>query len=142
MYPGGLGGTGGPVTQPCVALSVSTEDAPDATSITQRVLPGYYGISLRDGWRLEQLAGMGWEPVQTALLLTPAAQNVYVWDQSRVDVRYSFGVDGTLIDFQHGDIVITIDVRRPEESGNVAGFGGAGLAGTTAATPAGSAAVP
>jgi hypothetical protein len=143
MYPGGLGGTGGSVNQLCTAVSLSTEDAPDATTITQRVLPGSYTVSLRDGWRLERLAGMTWEPVQTVVLISPATQYVYVWDQSYVEVRYSFGVDGTLIDFQHGDIAITIDVRRPEESGNTAGFPSAGAAGAIFfPTPAGSGAVP
>jgi hypothetical protein len=131
MFPGGYAGVGGAVASQCVNLSLSTESAPDAaTSITQRVLPGYYSVSLRTGWRLEQLAGMTWQPVDQVLLLSPAVQNVYVWDHSYTELRYSFGVDGQLIDFQYGDITITIDVRRPEESGGVAGYAGFGSAGS------------
>jgi hypothetical protein len=49
------------------------------------------------------------------VLLSPAAQYVYIYHQSTTYVNYAFGVDGKLIDFRHGDIDISISIERPAD---------------------------
>ncbi|MEY4575722.1 MAG: hypothetical protein RL701_425 [Pseudomonadota bacterium] len=120
-YPGpypypyaGSGSAGTPAN--CLQTSLSSEDDLDAPYITKRVLPGYYTVTLQPGWHLEELQSGGtWTPIENALLLSAASQSLYVWDQGAAYANYAFGVDGTLIDFRHGDINISISVTRPDE---------------------------
>lgn len=108
----------------CSTFELSSEDDLDAPSVSKRVLPGYYTIVLLDGWHLERASTGGWADVDRALLLSPKVQQQYVWDQGAAYVNYSFGVDGDLIDFRHGDINIGISVQTPGEVGSTGGYGG------------------
>ena len=105
-FPGDAGGT----------VIVSSETNPDATSIRTRLLPGYYTVRLHDpGWSLEKVTPAGDEPVAQSVLLSPATQSAYIYDRYNTAVDYRFGVDGTLIDFRHGDLDIGISIEHPDE---------------------------
>ena len=56
------------------------------------------------------------ERVQKAVLLSPTQQYVYVYDRGTSDVYFSFGVDGDLIDLQHGSLRIGITIEQGDES--------------------------
>jgi hypothetical protein len=47
------------------------------------------------------------------VLLSPATQYACICDRGNTAVDYRFGVDGTLIDFRHGDL--DIGIGHPDE---------------------------
>lgn len=105
-YPGDGGGT----------VTLSSDTDPDATTISTRLLPGSYLVTLEDpGWSLAKVTPQGDEPVAQSVLLSAASQYAYVYDRWTTQVNYSFGVDGTLIDFRHGDLDISISVEHPDD---------------------------
>jgi hypothetical protein len=126
-YGGAAGSTGGsgPGQE---AVTVSSETDPDEPTIRTRLSPGSYYVSLHDpGWSLERLTPSGPEPVEESVLLSDATQYVYVYDRSISQVNYTFGVDGTRIDFRYGDLDIGITIERPGDQ--PPGTGGAGTGG-------------
>ena len=101
-------------------ITLSTETDPDASTLTARVLPGTYTVTLSNRlWFLEKLTDEGYEPVDKAVLLSEASQYVYVYDRSTTDLYFTFGVGGEVIDFRHGDININIRIEHPDEDGGV-----------------------
>jgi hypothetical protein len=102
--------------------TVSSETDPDATNITTRVLPGAYTVTLEPGWFLEKVTAAGGERVSQSVLLSPSTVYTWVYDRGTAEVIYSFGVDGTLIDFRHGDLSIGFDIEHPNEDAG-AGLG-------------------
>ena len=107
--------------------TVSSETDPNATTITTRVLPGEYLVTLDRGWFLEKVTPTGSERVSQAILLSPSTVYTWVYDRGTAEVTYSFGVDGALIDFRHGDLKIGFDIEHPNEEpdgGTVAVDGG------------------
>jgi len=99
--------------------TISSETDPDAPSIRTRLLPGSYNLNLTPGWYLEKLSPGGAERVAQSVLLSSPSQYVYIYDRNTTSVNYSFGVDGALIDFRHGDLDISISIEHPD-----AGAGG------------------
>ena len=104
--------------------TVSSDTDPDATSISTRVLPGAYTVTLEGGWFLEKITGTGGERVDQSILLSPSTQYAYVYDRGTADVTYTFGVDGILIDFRHGSLNIGFNVEHPNEDAGVPADGG------------------
>jgi hypothetical protein len=95
---------------------VSSETDPDAATITERLVPGYYGVSLiSEDWYLERLEEGGWSRVEQAVLLSERYQYAYIYNQSTSLVAYRFGVDGELIDFRSGELQIGIEIEQPGE---------------------------
>jgi hypothetical protein len=103
------GGTPPPPT------TLSTETDPDADRLTARLLPGGYRVALEGDWYLERLGPNGPQRVQQAVLLTNAVQYAYIYDGWNYDLDFRFGVDGTLIDFRHGDLNVDISIELPGE---------------------------
>jgi hypothetical protein len=104
--------------------TVSSDTDPDATTISTRLLPGAYTVTLDNGWFLEKVTATGAERVDQSILLSPSSQYTYVYDRQTTDVIYTFGVDGTLIDFRLGSLNIGFNVEHPNEDGGVQADGG------------------
>ena len=101
-------------------ITLSTEADPDAATLTARLVPGTYTVTLSNRlWYLERLTEEGYEQVEQAVLLSPAQNYVYVYDRGTSDVFFTFGVDGEVIDFRHGDVRINILIQTPDEDGGV-----------------------
>lgn len=121
-YAWGGGYDGGTPQPPTV---VSTEDDPDAERLSVRLVPGQYRVSLGGDWYIERLTATGPERVEQVVLLTESSQYAYVGQDWNYDLEFRFGVDGTLIDFRHGDLNIDISIELPGEgpAGYDAGYG-------------------
>lgn len=117
---GGAGGGGGNY----FFDSASTETDPDATVITKRLVPGWYYMTLMQGWRIEQLTPSGPVAVEQSVLLSEATQYTYVYHGGTSDVFYRFGVGGEIIDFRSGDLNIQVEFELPGEGQSQGGFGG------------------
>lgn len=129
-FPESAGGEGGASTSGYYySQVVSTETNPTAPVITQRVVPGTYYVSfdVSQPWYIEHVTAGGAERVARAVLLSNSYQYVAVYDRATTSVYYQFGIDGGVLDFRHGDLVIGISVERPDEggSGGQPGFAGA-----------------
>lgn len=94
-------------------LTVSSEDNPNATSISVNVEEGYYGVQLKPGWRLEKLDGGSATDV-LATLLSSDTQQVYVYRRSSTNVAYEFGLGDRSIWF-NGKLNIGIRVQEPDD---------------------------
>jgi hypothetical protein len=137
-------GAGGGYVSNCTTVSVSSEDDLDATTITKRLVPGYYNVTLEAGWYLEQASPSGWNRVEKVVLLSPISQSTYVWENGVSQVFYAFGAGGDLIDFRHGDVQIGIQVEHPGDNncfGGTAGIQG-WVAGGGACLPIGGGSAP
>jgi len=100
---------------------LSTEDDPNADQLTTRLVPGYYRVTLGGDWYIERLGAGGPERVQQVVLLDEATQFTYVGQDWNNELRFAFGVDGTLIDFRHGDLTIDISIELPGDGPRDAG---------------------
>jgi hypothetical protein len=92
---------------------LSTEDDPNANQLTVRLVPGQYRVTLGGDWYIERLSAGGAERVQQVVLLDDPSQFTYVSQNWNSELHYQFGVDGTLIDFRHGDLTIDIGIELP-----------------------------
>jgi hypothetical protein len=102
-------------------ITLSSETNPLASSITTRLAPGTYTVTLSNRlWYLERLSSNGPERVEDAVLLSEASVYTYVYDRGTSDVYFTFGVDGELIDFRAGKLRINIAIELPDEDGGVA----------------------
>jgi hypothetical protein len=96
--------------------TVSSDADPDATTIKARLLPGSYGVTLLNtDWFLEKVTPTGGERVAKSVLLSAVSQYAYIYNRSTTEVDFEFGVDGSLIDFRHGELNIGISVEHPDE---------------------------
>jgi hypothetical protein len=93
------------------ALTFSTEDDPDRTAITQRLVPGSYSLTLSSTWRLERLAADGTTVPVTALLLSTNPQTVAIEPSEVTRVALRFGVAGGPVELGDGDLAIGVDVE-------------------------------
>jgi hypothetical protein len=106
---------------------VSSDDEPNASVITEKLVPGSYYVTLYSGtWYLERLTSSGPERVQQAVLLSEPTQYAYVRDGGTSSLYYTFGVDGQLIDFRSGELNININIEHPGEQPSGGGYGGEG----------------
>lgn len=102
------------------STTLSTETDPNAPRIETRLVPGQYSVSLGNHlWYLEKLTADGPERVEHAVLVSSAYQYAYIYDRGTTDVYFTFGVNGELIDFQHGKLRIGIKIALPEDDGGV-----------------------
>ena len=133
-YGGGYAGTGagGTGESQCISTTLSSEDDPDSAVITKRLVPGSYNVSLRGGWRLEEMTEQGPQPIAKAVLLSSSNQYVYVWDRGQATAFFQFGVNGDLIDFRYGDLNIEIQVEQPGDHDCYYGYAGFGYGGAGA----------
>jgi len=92
---------------------VSTETDPDADRISVRLTPGPYRVTLGGDWYIERLSSAGAERVEQVVLLGEPMQYAYVGQDWYYDLEFRFGVDGTLLDFRHGDLNIDIAIELP-----------------------------
>jgi hypothetical protein len=93
------------------ALTFSTEDDLDRTAITQRLVPGSYGLALSSTWRLERLAADGATVPVTALLLSTNPQTFAIEPGEVTRVALRFGVAGGPVQLGDGDLEIGVDVE-------------------------------
>ncbi|MEY4512461.1 MAG: hypothetical protein RLZZ450_4583 [Pseudomonadota bacterium] len=92
---------------------LSTEDDPTADQLTVRLVPNSYRVTLGGDWYIERLTANGAERIQQVVLLNGDSQYAYVNQDWNTEIHFQFGVDGTLIDFRHGDLNIDIDIELP-----------------------------
>jgi hypothetical protein len=136
----GSGGSGGNDV-----VLVSSEDDPDATSISVSLEEGTYYVQLLPGWHFEKESPTGTEVVE-ATLLSGETQWVWVSRQSTSFAEFQFGLGDREL-WLNGQL--NIGVRLYEDPSEIGGYGGssggfAGGAGTgavwgTAGTAAGGA---
>ncbi len=123
--------------------TVSSEEDMNSPLITRRLVPGYYYVTLENSdWFIERVLPSGIEPVEQAVLLSPAYQGAYVWNQGSSTVVYNFGVDGDIIDFRAGDLNIQVTIERPGDQQASGGWSSSGGALVGGAASAGSGAFP
>jgi hypothetical protein len=102
---------------------LSTEDDPNASQLKVRLVPGQYLVTLGGDWYIERLSAGGAERVQQVVLLDSPTQYTYVSQDWNSELQYQFGVDGTLVDFRHGDLTIDIGIELPGDQPPDAGQG-------------------
>jgi hypothetical protein len=104
-----------------VSTILSTEADPNADQLETRLVPGQYVVTLGNHlWYLEKLTDRGAERVDHAVLLSSESQYAYVYDRGTTEVYFSFGVNGELIDFRHGNLRIGIIIEQPDNDGGSA----------------------
>jgi hypothetical protein len=128
--PGSGGSTGGE------AILVSSEDDPDATSISLSLEEGEYYVQLLPGWHFEKESPTGTEAVE-ATLLSGETQWVWVSRQSTSFAEFQFGLGDREL-WLNGQL--NIGVRLYEDPSEIGGFGGtSGGSGGAAGGPWGTA---
>lgn len=95
--------------------TLSSEDDIDSPFLESVLLRGSYEVTLEPGWFLERVDAEGATPVE-AILLSASRQHAWIEGGHTSFVRFTFGVDGSLIDFFGGRLQIGIDVIRPGDS--------------------------
>jgi len=115
------GGEGG-ASSPNVVV-VSSEDDPDADTLSVSLEQGYYVVELRPGWRMEKVDGDVATDVE-ATLLSGDSQWIYVSPHSTNWAQYQFGIGGREI-WLNGDLNINIQVYENPDEYYGGGFGGA-----------------
>lgn len=116
---GGESGVGSPMQ-----TIVSSEDDPEARSISVSLERGYYGVSLSPGWRMEQIDADGTASTVEATLLSSATTWTYVDPQYASWVEYQFGIGSRTV-WLNGDLNIGVQVYEdPKEYYGDPGYGG------------------
>lgn len=90
------------------AQVLTTEDDPDATSLSSELPAGDYSVELRDGWYLEKRVGASYQPVD-AVLQSPVVVEVAVAEGVTTPVSYQFKAFGQQVAFG-GTLEITTEV--------------------------------
>jgi hypothetical protein len=111
---GGDSGTSGEI------ITVSSEDDPNASSISVSVERGYHRVRLLPGWHLEKIEG-GSPTVVEATLLSSETQWIYVQPRASTWVAFQFGLGDRKIWF-NGDL--NIDIQVFEDPSDLYGGGG------------------
>ncbi|HEY6879698.1 MAG TPA: hypothetical protein VI299_16840 [Polyangiales bacterium] len=83
--------------------------------ISVRLVPGPYRVSLGGAWYLERMTASGAQRIEKSALLSEPIQCAYIGNKWYTDLEFRFGVDGTLIDFRHGNLNIDIRFELPGE---------------------------
>lgn len=123
-YGWSYGGEGGASQS---SRTVTSEDDPDADSISLDLEQGYYEVWLQPGWRLEKVDGGEATDVE-ATLLSGNGQWVYVSPRSTSWVEFQFGVGSREL-WLNGEVNIGVTVHENPDDyyGGGAGAGnGAG----------------
>jgi hypothetical protein len=126
----GMGGCG-------ETIVLSSEDDPNAQSLSVSLEEGSYYVELLDGWRLEKEGPMGAADVE-ATLISGATQYVWVWRQGTSFAEYRFGLGGREL-WLNGQLNIGVtvceDPNEPCYGGTGGGSGTGGSAGTGGSSP-------
>jgi hypothetical protein len=140
-YAGSASGGAGPG----LVTTVSSEDDPDAATISVNLEEGSYYLELLPGWHFEKQTTSGYEPVEATLL---SGQTQYVWVSRRSTsfAEFQFGLGDREV-WLNGDLNIGVVLYEdPSELGygGSGGYGGAypvagsaGSGGAAAGGPAG-----
>lgn len=133
-YPSSSAGAGGSEDSYYYSETVATESEPNTEVLSRRVVPGSYYVSFdtSQAWYIEHVTAHGNERVSQSVLLSNTTQYLRVYNRSTSSAFYQFGVDGRVIDFRHGDLVIRIGVEHPNGAGGSAGEPGGGIGGLEA----------
>lgn len=117
------GGGGGYVEQ---VTTVSSEDDPDAESISLDLEQGDYYVTLDPGWRMEKVDASGAAETVEAQLLSPGTTYVYVYPHSTSWAEYQFGIGSRAL-WLNGQVNIGIQVYEDPNQyyGGSGGFAGA-----------------
>jgi hypothetical protein len=113
------------------AVTVNSDDQPDAQSISVSLEQGTYTVQLLPGWSFEKEGPNGPEPI-VATLLSSANQWVWISPQSTSWAEYRFGIGDRAI-WLNGKLNIDIAVyETPSQYYGGAGDTGVGGGATTA----------
>jgi hypothetical protein len=99
------------------SLTLHTDDAPDTLVLRHPLQVGDYQIELLDGWRLERQLGAGFEEV-SASPLSPKLQSFSIAREQTTSVAYDFRTEQAVIDFNDGDLALSIGVQDSEFCGS------------------------
>jgi hypothetical protein len=97
--------------------TLSSETDPASPTIRTRLEAGEYMLDLQPGWHIEKQTDKGPVKVDKAVLLTQSSQFLQIVPGWEEEVEYRFGVDGSLIDFRSGALVIRPVIELPGETG-------------------------
>lgn len=118
---------------------ITTEDDPNATSLTAELPAGDYSVQLRTGWYLEKLVGATYEPVD-AVLQSSSEVPVAIAEGVTTPVSYQFKAFGQQVAFG-GTLEISAEVVEDlctddvaEENDDMASAGNVLLSSSYAAT--------
>lgn len=109
-------------------VTLSTETSPDAPDLSVSLIPGPYDVSLQGDWFVERMSPAGSERVEQVVLLTPSPRSFQVAHAKTSVITFSFGIDGELIDFRHGEATIDVAFELPEGAALDAGSASADAA--------------
>jgi hypothetical protein len=96
-----------------VIVSLDSEAAPDADTLTTPLDPGQYEIRLNDGWSLEQLDVEGAASAVRAALISPNPVGFAVRDGRVTTVAFTFTTSAGLVTFGQGAISVRLGVADP-----------------------------
>lgn len=99
-------------------FTLSTDDEPDATTLTHDLQSGAYSVELMPGYSLVELSGAAETEVE-ATLQTPNPQSVLVAPEQTTTVTYLFQTAGKPVTFGPGSLAIAIEVEQAEAPGLV-----------------------
>ena len=116
-------------------VTVSSDDQPDAKSLTVSLEQGTYYLQLQPGWALEKDGPNGPEVV-TATLLSGSAQWVWISAQSTSWAEYQFGIGDRAI-WLNGKLNIDIVVYEDPSQYYGGGGGDTGVGGGDTAVAGG-----
>ncbi|HET9955536.1 MAG TPA: hypothetical protein VFQ61_13575 [Polyangiaceae bacterium] len=103
--------------------SFSSEEDPDSATISRRLVPGYYYLTLSNSdFYMEHLTPSGPERVEKLVLLSGRTTSAYIWNGGVTDVAYQFGINGDLIDFRSGELRVNIGIEHPGENMGTGGY--------------------
>jgi hypothetical protein len=122
-YDWSYGGEGGASSS---SRTVSSEDDPDADSISLSLEQGYYEVWLQPGWRMEKVEEGVASDVE-ATLLSGNGQWVYVSPRSTSWVEFQFGIGSREL-WLNGDVNIGVTVHENPDDyyGGGGGYGAGG----------------
>ena len=94
--------------QPAV---LSSEDDPNAATISAELESGDYSIDLQDGWSLERLDGTSFVQVD-ATLISPDPTTFHVSANAPTSVTYQFSTNGVIVSVGQGTLNVGISVAQ------------------------------
>jgi hypothetical protein len=91
------------------AAVLSSEDDPNATTISAELESGDYSIDLQDGWTLERLDGTAFVQVD-ATLISPDPTTFHISANTPTGVTYQFSTNGVIVSIGKGTLNVGISV--------------------------------
>lgn len=114
-----LSGAAFDVTGP-ESVTLSTDDASNASSLQHTLDAGSYSISLRDGWELQRQSPVDDEfDAVNAELVSPDPVSFNIVNLETTNIVYAFETDGTLVTLAEGNLDVTIQITNTGASPTV-----------------------